>query len=92
MGPVPTVCWNLSPGARLKNAASLPPSGISSGNRLTQRLSAALTLRATYADPKIGVFNYAVTALITAKAITMASDNEPAVIFRTLMLAEPAAD
>jgi len=40
----------------------------------------------------MGVFNYAVTALITAKAITIASLNEPAVIFRTLMLAEPAAD
>jgi hypothetical protein len=32
------------------------------------------------------------TALMTAKAITMASDNEPPVMFRTLMLAEPAAD
>ena len=56
------------------------------------RLSAALTLLATYADPRIGVFIYVVTALITAKEITIASLNEPAVIFRTLMLAEPAAD
>ena len=40
----------------------------------------------------MGVFNYAVTALMTANAITMASDNEPAVMFRTLMLAVPAAD
>ena len=40
----------------------------------------------------MGVFNYAVTALITANAITIASLNEPKEMLRTLMLAEPAAD
>ena len=32
------------------------------------------------------------TALITANAITMASESDPVVMFRTLTLADPAAD
>src|SRR5574343_538788 len=56
MGPLPTVASRRRPGARFRNAGSFPPSGTPSGNRLTMRESAALTLRATYDPPRIGVF------------------------------------
>src|SRR5574343_338871 len=56
IGPAPTDTFSLMPGARLRKAGSLPPSGMISGNRLTMRAAAAFTLRATYDDPRIGVF------------------------------------
>ena len=37
------------------------------------------------------VMLYVMEALMTAKPITIASDNEPAVMLRTLMEADPAA-
>jgi len=56
IGPLPIVAKNFSPGALFRNAGSLPASGTISGKILTILLSAALTDRATYADPSIGDF------------------------------------